>query len=236
MSVITHFPRDPKHCLTCIDHSINASLAQNQRVRVMNAVLFDRRYAPQKRCTFRSAFTKPAFSDDNRQLAKTRQSESRNLASDEAAGEFHPVKGDLLVKRELEKFQGVWVLESYTVEGVTKSADEVGTTFRGQRLIVNGNHWVERFYGTPTDIEDDRSPRMQFGVNPRKSPARIDYWPVNRPDGWRKLGIYKLERDKLTICFRTLVLGGDDVRRPAEFEAREGSWTGLAVFKRLQSR
>ncbi len=146
--------------------------------------------------------------------------------------------GDDPAKRELEKFQGVWALESYTTEGVTKSADDDGTTFRGQRLIVNGNHWVERFYGTPADIadEDDRLPRMQFGINPTKSPARIDYWPVNRPDGWRKLGIYRLEGDKLTICFRVLVLGGDDVKRPAEFDAREGSRTGLAVYKRLQRR
>jgi len=181
---------------------------------------------------------KLAFSDDNCQSAKTRQVEPRNPASDEAAVEFHPIKGDLLVNRELEKFQGVWALESYTNEGVTKSADDVGTTFRGQRLIVNGNHWVERNYGISLDIpfEDNRWPRMQFGVNPRKSPARIDYWPVNRPDGWRKLGIYRLEGDKLTICSRVLVLSGDDVRRPAEFDGKEGSRTGLAVYKRLQRR
>jgi len=79
-------------------------------------------------------------------------------------------------------------------------------------------------------------PTSPSGVNPRKSPARIDYWPVNRPDGWRKLGICRLEGGKLTICFRVLVLGGDDVRRPAEFDAREGSRTGLAVYKRLQRR
>ena len=52
------------------------------------------------------------------------------------------------------------------------------------------------------------------------------------PDGWRKLGIYKLEGDNLTICFRALVPGGDDVRRPTEFHAKEGSRAGLAVYKR----
>jgi hypothetical protein len=45
MSVITHFPRDSEHCVTCIDQSINASLAQNQRARVMSAAHFDRRKA-----------------------------------------------------------------------------------------------------------------------------------------------------------------------------------------------
>ena len=139
-----------------------------------------------------------------------------------------------LEKREFEKFQGVWVLESYTNEGVTKSGDDEGTTFRGQRLIVKGNHWVNRYANTPADLadDDDGLARMQFGINSSKSPRRIDSWPVNRPDGWRKLGIYKLEGDKLTICFRTLVPGGDDVRRPTEFHAKKGERTGLAVYKR----
>jgi uncharacterized protein (TIGR03067 family) len=137
-------------------------------------------------------------------------------------------------KRELEKLQGIWALEAYTTEGETKSANEFGTPFRGQRLIVKRDHWVERFYGTPVDIadEDDRLPRMQFGINPTKAPGRIDYWPVNRPDGWRKIGIYKLDGDKLVICFRVLVPGGDDVRRPMDFDARQGSQAGLAVYKR----
>lgn len=145
-------------------------------------------------------------------------------------------KGVDPANRELEKFQGVWALESYTTEGVTKSASDRGTSFRGQRLIIKENHLVERFHGTPADIadDDDRLPRMQFEIAPTKSPARIDYWPVNRPDGWRKLGIYKLEGDKLTICFRGLVPCGDDVKRPVEFNANEGSRAGMAVYKRLR--
>lgn len=181
---------------------------------------------------------KPVINDDNSQSAKTRQVEPRKPASNEATKWFHPIRGDELVNRELEKFQGVWALESYTIEGETKSADEEGTTFRGLRMIVNGNHWVDRNYGISLDIpfEDNRWARMQFGVNPRKSPARIDIWPVNRPDGWRKLGIYRLEEDKLTICYSILVLGGDDVKRPTKFDARDGSRAGLAVYKRLPRR
>ena len=83
------------------------------------------------------------------------------------------------MNREVGETQGIWALETYTTGGETKSADENGTGFRGQRLIVKGNHWVERNHGISLDIpfEDDRCPRMQFAVNPRKSPARIDYWP-----------------------------------------------------------
>ena len=57
MSVITHFPRDSEHRVTCIDHSTNASLAQNQRARVMSAALSRRRFRPDARCTFTPAFT-----------------------------------------------------------------------------------------------------------------------------------------------------------------------------------
>lgn len=180
----------------------------------------------------------PAFSVDNRHSARTRKVEPRNPATNEAAEMFQPIKGDALVERELERLQSVWTLESYTTDGETKSANDEVTTFRGQRLIITGDHWVEQFYGAYANVaeEDDRFPWMRFGVKPRKSPARIDYWPVNRPDGWRKLGIYRPQVDKLTICFRVLVLGGDNVRRPAEFDARKGSRTGLAVYRRLQRR
>ena len=140
---------------------------------------------------------------------------------------------------ELDKLQGTWVLESYTNDGKTTSADERGTSFRGQRLIVKGNHWVERYAGTPADIPDDdnRLPRLQFAINPSKVPARVDIWPANRPDGWRRLGIYKLEGDKLTICFRILLPAGDDVIRPTEFgkrrmDDRRAASNCEAIYKR----
>jgi hypothetical protein len=57
MSVITHFPRDPEHWVTCTDRSINTSLAHNQRDRGMSAALSKRCDGRNGRCTFGPAFT-----------------------------------------------------------------------------------------------------------------------------------------------------------------------------------
>jgi hypothetical protein len=46
------------------------------------------------------------------------------------------------------------------------------------------------------------------------------------------MGIYKLDGDKLTICFRCYAPGGHDVKRPTDFDARKGLRTALAIYKR----
>jgi hypothetical protein len=50
------------------------------------------------------------------------------------------------------------------------------------------------------------------------------------PEGKTVKGIYKIEKDKLTVC---LALEGD---RPKAFESKEGSSTLLQVFKKKDTK
>ena len=136
------------------------------------------------------------------------------------SGETGPKPNDSVdVEKELEKFQGVWTLESVEVDGVKLSTDQFKgrlITFEGERYSVKeGNKLVEG--GTQE-------------LDPSKSPKIVDVTVTDGPNkGTVMLGIYEISGDTLNVCFDP-----EGKQRPTEFAGATGSRT-LVVYKRAKS-
>ena len=120
-------------------------------------------------------------------------------------------------KQELARHQGTWTAVSFRREGQETPAEIVRTITR----TVEGDHVVwkrdgKSFAGTTVVLDPGRDPRT-IDVLPDGGPSR----------GKRVLGIYKIEKDTLTLC-----MADPDQPRPREFKAEKGSKHTLMVFKR----
>jgi len=120
-------------------------------------------------------------------------------------------------KVDAAKLQGVWSIVSVEVEGNPLAMDKLDEA----RLIVRGEHYSFRLEGIELEIVY----RMDAG----KSPKAID---LTLTDGVHKgkvfRGIYKLDKDRYTICRTT----EPEKARPAEFATRPGSGHMMVVWKR----
>lgn len=120
------------------------------------------------------------------------------------------------MKKELEKLQGTWKLESVEVEG-QKAPPEA---FKGVRLTIKG----DKFSFT----ESNTTFGGTFKVDLLKKPNTIDISFTEGPEkGTTTLGIYEVEGDTWKIC-----LNPKGAKRPAEFRAKQGTGEVLEVFKR----
>ena len=122
-------------------------------------------------------------------------------------------------KKELEKFQGRWVLVSATIDGKAWEEDEIkhrSVVFKGEKLTLL--------------YKDKERGTASLKIDPSKSPAQIDTTNEDGPaKGLGLKGIYKFDGDTLTLCF---VLPSKD--RPTEFASKPGSGTMLFVHKRAK--
>lgn len=137
----------------------------------------------------------------------------------------------------IESISGKWKLQSYTCEGQEKSGSDLDTTFHGQRIQLAKNQWVEWYTESPAPpaAKTDDTP-FRFQATTAKPFGHFDYWPVGpdgKPSAWKKVGIYKLEGERLTICFRVQEIPGPLIKRPTRFDASKGTYAGLAVYQSL---
>jgi len=75
---------------------------------------------------------------------------------------------------------------------------------------------------------------MRFQLDPEKKPKQFDATGKSAPEGFPPIGmmgIYKLEGDKLTLCYAPL---RKDARRPTEFKTVEGRREALVVLERVK--
>jgi uncharacterized protein (TIGR03067 family) len=127
-----------------------------------------------------------------------------------------PAKGDNLV--------GEWVIESAVYNGRPRrqpageptryqfTADGSWNTIRGERKIPG-----------------DRAYRVDRDADP---PAiTLKYEPAEQ-DGREALGIYKVEGDRLTLCYYR----PGHTARPTAFESTEGSGLNLVILKRVKPK
>jgi uncharacterized protein (TIGR03067 family) len=110
-------------------------------------------------------------------------------------------------------WEGPWSVVSWTESGQQAPGDysrAIQVTFRRQHVTFS--LFGERREGP-------------FRIDGTKSPGHFDLWLDGREEPRR--AIYRLERDRLTLCF---VTWGD--KRPTRFESNPGSDTILIVLKR----
>jgi uncharacterized protein (TIGR03067 family) len=118
---------------------------------------------------------------------------------------------------ELERHQGTWRATSSIYEGQEAPEQIVRSITR----IVEKDHVIwkrdgKSFAGTRIELDPSRDPRT------------IDVIPDGGKDrGERVRGIYKLEKDRLTIC-----MAAPGQPRPREFKADKGSGCTLRRFIR----
>ena len=122
---------------------------------------------------------------------------------------------DQAKKNELKRHQGTWVATSSTFDGQKAPEDVV----RSIKRIVTDDHVVwerngKRFAGTRVVLDVTTEPKT------------IDVIPDGgRNRGEHILGIYKLDRNTLTIC-----MAGPGQPRPKEFKAEKASGCTLQSF------
>jgi uncharacterized protein (TIGR03067 family) len=120
-----------------------------------------------------------------------------------------------LNKKDRAAMQGDWACESLTRDGMALADDDAQALFR---TIKGDTYVVSRFRvkaGSGT-----------FTLDATRSPREIDIVPA----GPKKVvikGIYKLEKDVLTMCY-----GAPGGKRPTAFAAKKDSGDTLIVWKK----
>jgi RNA polymerase sigma factor (sigma-70 family) len=143
------------------------------------------------------------------------------------AREAEPEKvADELLKSDRFAIKGTWTLVSAESAGKKKTISEEDVKKGTNRLTLGG----DRFSLTDNGITHEGTCKL----NPDKTPKQIDL-VIPQPDEVPEVflrGIYKLEKDQLTVCFN------DPKRdfgfpRPADFATQEGQrFPTLVVYKR----
>ena len=109
--------------------------------------------------------------------------------------------------------EGTWIVVS-SENGGKSDDDAIGNkvVFQGDKVTIHRK-------------SSDDADKASFTIDPKRSPASIDI--RGGDEGTTAPGIYKLNGDRLTICFRTAK--GD---RPAEFNSKADAHICLLVLKR----
>ena len=131
------------------------------------------------------------------------------------AADAPPRKG----KDDRDRLQGTWNVVSLVQNGKAVPREAI----KGATLIFEGDH-----YGLKGGKEEYRG---SFKLNQRANPKQIDttFVDVDDREKGRAQGIYKLEGDRLTICWRE---GGKG--RPKAFTSEPDSGTRLIVVERVK--
>jgi uncharacterized protein (TIGR03067 family) len=121
---------------------------------------------------------------------------------------------------DAKAMQGAWRVTHAEEEGKKVPLEKLNgivITFKGNTLVMK--------------VEGKGNIEGSFDLIPTTLPRQID-WIVKDE---LTAGIYKLEKDRLTICVTSIqVLGFNNKKRPAEFATKEGSRTSLMVLEKVK--
>jgi uncharacterized protein (TIGR03067 family) len=124
---------------------------------------------------------------------------------------------DEAIKKEVEKFEGTWVLVYFKfgeVDAKEENLKDLGIIFKRDKMS---------YLRKGKEVE-----KRTVKVDPSKKPAEIDLIREEGPLKGRAFkGIYSFEDDKLTMCLADI---GKD--RPTEFESKKDSLNTLVVYKK----
>jgi uncharacterized protein (TIGR03067 family) len=121
------------------------------------------------------------------------------------------------VKQAQESFQGEWKMVEYIKEGFSKTEDELGDS----KITVKGGKMTIRLAKADAEV--------LFTLDPTTDPTTIDLYLGEQNSQNLVMGIYKLEKDKLTIC-----ISFADKDRPKEFKSPKDSRIGMLVVERVK--
>lgn len=129
-----------------------------------------------------------------------------------------PLHADDDPKKALEGLQGEWKLVGLTKNGVPEPKNRLTTSsLTVSKSNITLNDGVNKPEGT-------------FTIDTKTNPPMIDIQlTANAGNASLGKGIYKLEKDKLTICFS---LNSTD--RPKEFKSEKGGAVGMWVLERVK--
>jgi uncharacterized protein (TIGR03067 family) len=123
------------------------------------------------------------------------------------------------VKKEYDKFEGTWKMESFTVDGKPTPIE----TFAEFRMTLKGENF--------TTVTAEGKTNGTYKIDPSKSPKTIDItFTGGQLDGLTMLGVYELDGDTYKVC---LPAGGGK-ERPKELASKPGSGLVLEVLKRVK--
>jgi uncharacterized protein (TIGR03067 family) len=128
-----------------------------------------------------------------------------------------PVPKDAIAKPDQEALQGEWKVVEFVKDGSDRAKDEGDT-----KVVIKDNNFTVK--------EPTRDEPATFTIDPKANPKTIDIRVMEK--GGKEVavkGIYKLEKDKLTICYSF-----EDAARPKEFKSEANSKTGLLVLERVK--
>ena len=116
-------------------------------------------------------------------------------------------------KKALESLQGEWKVVEFIRNG---NADKKDATiaFDGSKMSI---------------AAEKKTESMTISLDPKANPPAMD---IKVSEGGKDLtikAIYKLEKDKLSICFAL-----DGKERPKEFKSEKDSKQGLFVLERVK--
>jgi uncharacterized protein (TIGR03067 family) len=123
------------------------------------------------------------------------------------------------VKKEYDKFEGTWKMESFTMDGKPAPIE----TFAAFRMTLKGENF--------STVAAEEKSNGTYKVDPSKSPKTIDItFTGGQLDGLTMLGVYELDGDTYTVCLPP----GRGSERPKELASKPGSGLVLEVFKRVK--
>lgn len=121
------------------------------------------------------------------------------------------------IKAETEKFQGTWRLVSQEYKGMETPSKDL----KDDSVIIQGDKMIGK-HGQQVKQE------TVFQIEPTATPKTIDLKTIKGVEvGKKVLGIYRLEKDTLTVC-----LSEKEGDRPQEFKAPRQTLRYVLVFKR----
>jgi uncharacterized protein (TIGR03067 family) len=128
-------------------------------------------------------------------------------------------KKDDLAKKDVEKLQGEWTMESHEFNG-EKSVEE---NIKQYKRTVKGDHFTVVF-GDRTVVEGT------FTLDASKKTRTIDITlESGEAKGKKMLGLYEIDGDTYKVC-----LAAPDIDRPTEFVSKPDSSHAVTVWKRVK--
>ncbi len=123
-------------------------------------------------------------------------------------------------RKKLDRLQGEWVAVSFEANGEAAPTDEVGWHVTIEREKASIRFGIVQYEGVLV-VDGGRE-------NPRLDVTKTTGEGVGA-GSMDTVGIYELDKDKLTVCYRFTKSGGG---RPTSFSTDRGSGTMMQVLKR----